>query len=447
MSAKLILVTGATILSLALGSVGVAAVLPDEAVVEEVAGPGEAAAEVEIPNRFRARAYGAIEAIDSGTLTVATPAGPVDFVTDANTLFFADKERGALGDFAVGDVVGAVGWWEEGGQVFHAFAVSKLPTDRRLPVGGTLAEIDGDTLTIETRSGQLTTVHVDGETKYHIRGVEDPGLDDLEVGMRVIARGTLNPDGSLQAQVIGAEKAGPRQARLRGEVIAIEGNTLTIRTEKRRIEVQTDEETEFRVPGVESPTIADLEVGDKVAGEGVVEEDGTARATLVIVLPDDAARLTGKVTDIEGTTLVIQTAGGTVNVLTDADTVFRVPGVEEPGLDDINVGDRIVAGGSWEGESAFRAIGVGVAGGRRAGSRGAVRGRVISVGEDNLAVGTTRGSLTVLVDEKTRFRVPGVEDAGLGDIEEGVGVGVKGTWTEDGALQAAVVKVEGGQKR
>lgn len=441
MSAKMILVAGATILSLALGSVGVAAALPDRPVADD------AIEDTQILQRFRARTYGVIKAIDGGTLTVSTPAGPVDFVTDVNTLFFAHRERIALGDFAVGDVVGAVGWWEEGGDVFHAFAVSKLAEDRLFPVAGTLAETDGDTLTVETRGGQSTTVHVDAETEYHIRGVEDPGLDDLEVGMRVIARGTLNADGSLQAQVVGAEKAGPRQARLRGEVIAIEGDILTIRAERRRIVVQTDEETEFRVPGVENPTIADLEVGDKVAGEGVIGEDGTVYATLVIVLPDDAARLTGEVTAIEGTTLAVQTAGGTVNVLTDEDTVFRVPGVEEPGLDDVKVGDRIVAGGTWESESSFHAIGVGVVGERRPGARGAVRGRVISVGEDNLVVGTARGSLTVWVDEKTRFRVPGVENAGLGDVEEGAGVGVLGMWNEDGALQAAVVKVGDGRGR
>ena len=436
MSAKLILVAGATILSLVLGSVGVAAVLP-----EGLAAEG-AIEDIQIPQRFRARIYGALEFIDGGTLTAVTPAGSVDLITDVNTLFFADRERVALGDFAVGDVVGAVGWWEEGGGVFHAFAVAKLAEDRLFPVAGTLAEIDGDTLTVETPGGLSTTVHVDAETEYRIRGVEDPGLDDLEVGMRVIARGMLNPDGSLQAQVVGAEEAGSRQARLRGELVAIEGDTLTIRTEKREIVVQTDETTEFRVPGVENPTIADLEVGDKVAGEGAVE-DGVVHAALVIVLPDDAARLIGRVTDIKGTTLVVQAAGGTVNILTDADTVFRIPGVEEPGLDDVKVDDHVVAGGSWESESTFHAIGIGVVGGQQAGTRGAVRGRVISVGEESLVLGTARGSLTVLVDEKTRFRALGVEDAGLDGIEVGAGVGVMGTWNEDGSLQALVVQVGG----
>jgi hypothetical protein len=440
MSAKLILVAGATILSLALGSVGVAAVVPDRPTVE---GTLE---DVQIPRRFRARAYGAIESIDGGILAASTPAGPVDLVTDANTLFFADRERAALGDFAVGDVVGAVGWWGEEGGVFHAFAVAKLAEDRPLPVIGTLAEIDGDTLTVEIKGGLPVAVHVDAETVYRVRGM-DSGLDDLEVGMHVVARGTLNPDGSLQAQVVSAAEAGPHQARLRGEVVAIEGNTFTMQAGRREIVARTEEETEFRVPGVENPTIADLEVGDKVAVGGVVEEGGAAQAALVVVLPDDAARLIGEVVDIEGTVLEIQTAGGTVNVLTDEDTVFRVPGVEGSGLDDVEVGDRIVAGGSWESESAFHAVGVGVVGGHRAGTRGAVRGRVIGIGEDNFVLGTVHGSLTVLVDEETRFCVPGVKDAGLDDIEAGTQVGVLGMWNEGEALQAFVVRVGGGRGR
>jgi hypothetical protein len=134
-----------------------------------------------------------------------------------------------------------------------------------------------------------------------------------------------------------------------------------------------------------------------------------------------------------------------VDVLADEDTVFRVPGVEEPGLDDIKVGDRVVVGGSWESESTFHAIAVGVVGGRSAGTRGAVRGRVASIGEGRFVVGTARGPVTVIVDEETRIHVPGVDDAGLDDIEEGAVVNVLGTWNDDGTLQALIVRVGEGR--
>jgi hypothetical protein len=51
--------------------------------------------------------------------------------------------------------------------------------------------------------------------------------------------------------------------------------------------------------------------------------------------------------------------------------------------------------------------------------------------------------VTVLVDDETQFYVPGVEDAGLDDIEAGVMIGARGSWTEDGSLLATGVKVMG----
>ena len=242
-----------------------------------------------------------IESIEETTLMLAAPVGPVTLITDVNTIFrVPDVEDGPLADLAVGDIVGAVGWWEEGGGVFHAFAVAKLADDRVFPLAGTLSEIGDDTLIVETGHGSAT-VRVNRETQYSIRGVEEPELDDLTVGMKVVVRGTLEPDGSLLAKRIVAAESGPRQGRLRGEVASIEGSTFTIRTDRREVVVHTDEATEFRVPGVDNPTIADLKVGAQVAGKGVIEDDSAGSgelvvtATLVVVLPEDVAKLNGTV--------------------------------------------------------------------------------------------------------------------------------------------------------
>jgi RNase P/RNase MRP subunit p29 len=441
MSAKLVLVAGATVLSLAAGSVGVAAVLPDVAEVAD-----------QTSERQGARVYGTIEDIENTTVTLNTPGGPVALIIDVNTLYrIPDVEEPSLADLAAGDAAAAVGWWEEDSYVFHAFVVAKLADDRTLSLAGELTEIDDDTLTIETKLGSATA-SVNDETVFRIKGVEDSGPDDLEVGMRVIIKGTLQPDGTLLAKGVGAAEAGPREGRLRGEITAIEGNDLTVSTGHREIRVVTDEATEFRVPGEESPTIADLEVGDQVAGEGTLDQGSTdssepvAHASLVIVLPDDVARLSGEVTAISGDTLVLDTATGSVNVVTDGDTIFRARGVEAPSLADVQVGDRVTVAGSWENEATFHAIGIGIAGGQRPGQRGTVRGRAISIGDDTLIVGTQRGSVTVVVDDETLFRVAGAEDAGLDDIEEGDMVGARGTWNQDGALQATGVAVLGDGK-
>ncbi|MEE8390144.1 MAG: DUF5666 domain-containing protein, partial [Anaerolineae bacterium] len=283
--------------------------------------------------------------------------------------------------------MGATGWWEKDGDTFHAFGVAQFEADQVFPLSGRLSDVDKDVLTVETERG-LATVRVSGETAYRVRDVEDAGLDDLSVEMKIVAKGTLNPDGSLLAQTVVVPGVESRPLRLQGEVLAIEGDTFTIRVARgrqpgRQLTVLTDEATEFRVPGVDDASVADLQVGDRIAGEGVVEDDGagsgqlTRRATLVIVLPEQVARLDGKVVAVEGTTLELDTPGGTVDVLTDADTVLRVPGVEEPALDDVEVGDQIAAAGTWEDEATFNAVAAGVRGGRRAGQRGMVRGRAI----------------------------------------------------------------------
>ena len=443
MNTKHVLLAGITIVALTFGSVGIAAAQADTPPNPPREGERGTSA------RRGARVYGVIEDIAGETLTLATPVGPVAVVTDANTIFrIPGVQDPGLDDLAVGDHLGAEGWWEEG-NIFHAFGVARMETDRVLPVAGKLSAIGADTLTVETDHG-LATVGVDDETVYRIPDVENPGLDDLEMGMRIVARGTLNPDGSLLVQMVTVPWVGPRQGHLRGEVLAVEGNTFTVRTARgrqpgREIQVLTDETTEFRVPGVEDPSIADLQVGDKIAGEGVLEEDGTVRATLVVVLPQQVARLDGEVTAVEGTTLVLDTPGGTVNVVTDADTIFRIPGVEDPTLADVKVGDRVSGAGTWQDETTFNATGVSVRGGRRPGQPGVVRGRAIRVETDRLVLGTQRGPVTVLVDGETQYRIPGVEDPGLDDIETGNAVGARGTWNEDGTLQATGVGVLGGE--
>ena len=331
--------------------------------------------------RRGARVYGVVKAVEGNSLALATPIGPVTILTDSNTRFrIPGVEEPSLSDLDAGETVGAGGWWEEDGSTFHAFGVVQLEADGALPLAGSLSDVGDDTLTIET-GRRPATVRVNDETVYRVRGVEEAGLDDLSV---------------------------------------------------------------------DDASIADLQVGDRIAGEGVIEENGAGsgqpggRATLVIVLPEQVARLSGQVAAVEGTTLELDTPGGTVNVLTGAETVLRVPGVERPTVDDVQVGDQVTAAGTWEDETTFDAIAVGVRGGRRAGQRATVRGRVIRVETDQLVLGTPHGPVTVLVDGETQYRAPDVDDANLDDVTPGVAVGARGTWNEDGTLRATGVAVSVG---
>ena len=107
----------------------------------------------------------------------------------------------------------------------------------------------------------------------------------------------------------------------------------------------------------------------------------------------------------------------------------------------------MIALGTWEDTTTFSATAIGVRRDGQEGQRAIVRGRVVSVGSDTIGIGTARGPVTALVDDETTYRIPGVEAPGLNDIEPGAWVVAGGTWTEDGALHAAVVAVRVGDHR
>jgi hypothetical protein len=368
MSLKKIFAVGATILSLMLGSMGISAVSPDQPepdhVFEETTEIVDAVAELP---RWQACAYGVVQSVQDGVLTAASPIGMINLVTDVNTIFLVDRERVGLDSVAVGDSVGAIGWWEEGGVVFHAFVVTKHPSDYLFSVEGKLTDIQGSALTVAVRPELFAAVHVGDDTVYHIRGVDDAGLQYLEIGMRFVARGTLNADGRLQAQVVNAGNPAPSQGRLQGEISVIDDSSFTIRTLRgQEILVEVTRSTKFRMPGVENPSFADLQVGDRVAvtGKATTSADDAderiIQAVLVIVLPEPVVRLPGKVSGIDGTILLVETPRGTVNVITDGETAFHIRGVDEPGLDDVQVGAEIVASGAWQDDVTFHADNVGV---------------------------------------------------------------------------------------
>lgn len=146
-------------------------------------------------------------------------------------------------------------------------------------------------------------------------------------------------------------------------------------------------------------------------------------------------RVVGKVVAVHGNVLQVSTRDGEVEVIVDDGTRLRIPGVEQPSLEDIAVDDWVIAVGERTG-NALHATGVAVL---RRGVRAKVRmlrGEVIGVGEDGLTLRTREGEVWVAVDEGTRYRIAGVTGGSLADLEEGMSVGVAVVEQEDGTLLA-----------
>jgi len=140
--------------------------------------------------------------------------------------------------------------------------------------------------------------------------------------------------------------------------------------------------------------------------------------------------LLGKVMGVQDAQLSVETPDGPWTVLVSEDTVIRLPGVEDPDLEDVTVGKpilvkgRVTAVGTMQAQlitpptllarmrDALRDL-------LRALRRRGVRGQVEAITDDTLTLSTPQGQVTVRVNEDTRFRGPSAEPLTLEDIEVG----------------------------
>jgi hypothetical protein len=283
---------------------------------------------------------------------------------------------------------------------------------------GIVVELYQDALLLKTQRGEIT-VEVDDGTRFRIPGVEEPGLDDLVEGDHIGVAGRWENDQIILARLIirlpGREELG----QVLGELSAIGDDWMELtRRDGTAVDVAIMENTRFRIPGVEDPGLDDLVIGDSIYSRGLWNKEGILQARLVWRIPDGVqAGLFGKVTGVEAPIIEVQTRQGPDNIITDENTRFFVLGLENPTLADIEVDDLIVAGGVRE-EDGLHALVVAVTPERP--QRAIRRGTVLAKTGDSFTLESPNGDqITIETDERTRFRVAGVEQADIDDIQVG----------------------------
>ena len=316
-------------------------------------------------------------------------------------------------------------------------------TNRRGLLRGTVTAIEDATLDVATPQGEQSVL-TDDETVFQVPGVETATLADVAVGDYVLVRVHPAEDGTLLATAVAVVPAGQEgDVVLRGLVMAVEGTALTVRTRQQgEITVLTDEQTLFLVPGVEDPTVADVQVGRIVLALGRQEADDSFQAAAVAVASGMVMRrhvVYGKVTAVDGQILTVNTSRGEQRVLTDEHTRFRMPGVENPSLADVTPGTWIIAVGKRNEDGDLQARGILAISERL--QRRALRGQVTAIEGDVLTIETQRGQVQVMTDEHTRYRALfGKGQLSLADIEVGDKVIAFGRRAEDGgALAVAII--------
>ena len=212
-----------------------------------------------------------------------------------------------------------------------------------------------------------------------------------------------------------------RSARVMGTVVSIEGNTLVVENEQGTVKVLTDIFTRFVIPGVESSGIADVEAGNYIVAQGQRRGE-SFHANSVLVRPQKPQRLGGEVTAVGADSFTLVTEEETVTVLVDDQTHFRFRGVEEPGLDDLAVGEKLLVIGQPTDEGGVLATLV-----IRSRPRvGEITGEVTTVGSASLTVERRGGAAVAFtVDEETVFLVPEIAEPTLVDVQEGDTVRVR----------------------
>ena len=243
--------------------------------------------------------------------------------------------------------------------------------------------------------------------------------------------------------VVPAELAQRRNV-VQGRVTDVEGLVITVQNAQGERLVITDESTRFFIPGVENPGIDDVSVGDPILALGRPDDEGNLLARIVAIVTEQQVRrhtLRGVIQAIEGDYIGLRTRRGEVRVETNRETIFRIPGVEDPGIDDLNVRDLIIVVGTWDAEEeVFRARAVTLIP-RWPSHLRFLRGEVTAVEGRTIVLDALQGEVAVLTDRETIFRIPGVEDPGLDDLEVGDRVGILVVRTDEGGLLAKVVLV------
>ena len=240
---------------------------------------------------------GEVTAIEGATLTVATQhRGEISVQTDADTKFRArDNADFSLADIQVGDTIAAKGRFIDE-STLAARVVMRVPAELADKAHGKVTAIEGDTITVEDKDGNVTHIVTSADTRFHLKGNPDASIEDIVVGMSLGAAGQFDANGALIAKRVmageprephrreslkGGPLAGGKVAEVNGGAFVInypDGSTLTVATDASTLVITRGEE------GPALGSLSDVSEGTRIFAIGVLSEDGSSLAARVIMV-------------------------------------------------------------------------------------------------------------------------------------------------------------------
>ncbi len=193
----------------------------------------------------------------------------------------------------------------------------------------TIASISGNDVSLVTDDGWRRTVTVTSTVKL-TKGGQDITVSDLKVGDQVRLRQTRNDDGSYTVTALAVVIP-----TINGRASAITASGFKVTTRDGSVWTVTVNGSTTYNFGQGTGSLADVKDGEGVHVAGTVTADNTMTATNVRVGAD---RAVGKVTAKTANTITIERRNGSsLTIHVDADTTYRVAGVETADLGDVAV--------------------------------------------------------------------------------------------------------------
>ena len=246
---------------------------------------------------------------------VSVPAGAVIKRGDAVVEFsdLAAGDRALIRGVKNGEVVVAS----------HVLVRERPPTPplppARATFSGEIVGLAGRCPSLSLKVGE-TYVKTNSETTF--RGKK---CEDVEVGDKVVGVGTKQPEGVVLAEKVEVtvEAPAPERVTFSGAIVGLSGSCPFLTLKVGETYVKTSGETTFKGKKCE-----DIKAGDKAAGVGAKQPDGTVLAEKIEVAepPPSPVSFSGTVIGFEGSCPSLRVKVGSVYVRTDSATTFKGKG-------------------------------------------------------------------------------------------------------------------------
>jgi hypothetical protein len=144
------------------------------------------------------RVAGTVTAVGADSITVTGRDGTSRTITTTSSTTYRLGTAGASrSDVVVGSTILATGVAGTGNDFTATTVTIKAPR-----VAGTVTAVGASTITIQKRDGSSLTINVGPDTTIAVAGADTAKIGDVSVGMRLMAAGRLNADGSFDATAI-----------------------------------------------------------------------------------------------------------------------------------------------------------------------------------------------------------------------------------------------------